>query len=56
MTTFYDANFQVKKSGKEKKVDVDAKIRHTQTKGIIINVLGLLALIDIIHNWWRPSK
>ena len=54
--TPYDASFQVKKSGKEKKVDVDAKIRHTQTKGIIINVLGLLALIDITHNWWRPSK
>ena len=54
--TPYDANLQVKKSGKEKKVDVDAKIRHAQTKGFIMNVLGLLALIDIIHNWWRPSK
>ena len=54
--TPYDAGFQVKKSGKEKKVDVDAKIRHTQTKGIIMNALGLLALIDIIHNLWGPSK
>ena len=50
--TPYDANFQVKKSGKEKKVDVNAKIRHAQTKGIIMNALGLSALIDIIHNWW----
>lgn len=48
--TPYDANFQVKKS------DVDAKIRHAQTKGIIMNILGLLALIDIIRDWWGPSK
>ena len=54
--TPYDANFQVKKSDKEKKVDVDAKIRHAQTKGIIMNILGLLALIDIIRDWWGPSK
>ena len=54
--TSYDANFQVEKSGKEKKVAVDAKIRHAQTKGIIMNALVLLALIDIIHNWWGPSK
>lgn len=39
--TSYDANFQVKKSGKEKEVDIDAKIRHAQTKGIIMNILGL---------------
>ncbi|WP_278963665.1 hypothetical protein [Lactobacillus apis] len=40
----------------ERDTSYDAKIRHAQTKGIIMNILGLLALIDIIHDWWVPSK
>ena len=40
----------------QRNTSYDAKIRHAQTKGIIMNILGLLALIDIIHDWWVPSK
>ena len=36
----------------QRNTSYDAKIRHAQTKGIIMNILGLLALIDIIHDWW----